>query len=211
MDAGYQVNDLTADAPEECIIVEIDPLIVSRLTVRDLFKNSCLVPHIHGRYRAIELLVGAMEEEIVNGCTSGPLFAESISLALISYIGNHFSAHENSLTSPRQELSSARIRLIQDYIMSNMDQSFSLENLAVLANLSAQHLCFSFKKSMGITPYQFVLRCRIERAKQLLHEKDVSIAETALAVGFSSQSHFSDRFRRLTGLTPGEYRRTLGI
>ncbi|WP_250564893.1 helix-turn-helix transcriptional regulator [Adonisia turfae] len=58
---------------------------------------------------------------------------------------------------------------------------------------------------MGCSPYQYVLRCRVERAKRLLLQRKLSIADVALTVGFSSQSHLTQHFRRHVGTTPKRF------
>ena len=65
----------------------------------------------------------------------------------------------------------------------------------------------AFKASTGATPHAYVIECRIEEAKRLLRETDISLADIALTVGFSSQAHLSTRFRFATGTTPKEFRR----
>ncbi|BAY81725.1 putative transcriptional regulator [Calothrix parasitica NIES-267] len=71
--------------------------------------------------------------------------------------------------------------------------------------ISRYHFCRLFQKSMGISPYQYLIKCRIERAKELLLQPHTSIADVALKVGFSNQSHFSKYFKRVVGMTPKEF------
>jgi AraC family transcriptional regulator len=80
--------------------------------------------------------------------------------------------------------------------------------LAGLVGLSVYNLCRQFKQTMGITPYQYIQQLRTERAKALLalRRNSISIAEIALATGFYSHSHFTAVFRRVTGMSPREYR-----
>ena len=68
----------------------------------------------------------------------------------------------------------------------------------------------AFKISGGKSPHQFVMERRVQHALELLRNEDRSIAEIAHAVGFSSQSRLTENFRRVTGLTPGQFRRSLG-
>ncbi|MGH8000244.1 MAG: helix-turn-helix domain-containing protein, partial [Brasilonema sp.] len=67
------------------------------------------------------------------------------------------------------------------------------------------YFCQLFKQSLGITPYQYVLQLRVERAKQLLKNQKITICDVALACGFANQSHFTKHFRKLTGMTPKAY------
>ena len=80
-------------------------------------------------------------------------------------------------------------------------------DLAELVDLSPHHLCRSFKQATGTSPYQYILKERIERSKALLRMGNTSVAQVALSVGFSSQSHFADAFRKHTSTTPGRFLR----
>jgi AraC family transcriptional regulator len=77
--------------------------------------------------------------------------------------------------------------------------------MADTAGLSPFHFARQFKISMGYSPYQFVLRQRIERAKQLLIQGGKSLAEIAVEVGFYDQSHFAQQFKRHCGITPKKF------
>ena len=76
----------------------------------------------------------------------------------------------------------------------------------VVARLSAYHFARQFKRATGLPPHQYVILRRVERAKQLLHGgSELSLAEVAAHVGFSDQSQFSYHFKRLVGVTPGQF------
>ncbi len=68
--------------------------------------------------------------------------------------------------------------------------------------LSPYHFAHVFKKSTNTSVHQYLIRCRIERAKQLMAMGDLSIATIAQTVGFASQGHFTYHFKRLVGVTP---------
>jgi AraC family transcriptional regulator len=106
------------------------------------------------------------------------------------------------------DISAPGMRRVLDYIESALDEDLSLESLAQQANYSQHFFARAFRKQMGEAPHQYVLRRRIERAKQLLSQTDLPLVHIALSTGFSSQSHLSSTFKRLTGVTPGEYRRS---
>lgn len=107
----------------------------------------------------------------------------------------------------RGGLSPHALRRALERIEAGLDGPLGLDDLAQAIGLSTFHFARMFKRSTGQTPQGFVLRRRIERARGLLAERRLSLAEIALACGFSGQSHFTARFRAVTGLTPGQYRR----
>jgi AraC family transcriptional regulator len=81
-----------------------------------------------------------------------------------------------------------------------------LADLAALLDMSQFHFSHMFKQAIAISPYQYLLQQRIERAKQLLKQTDQPIMEIAFLCGFNNHSHLSQQFRRLTGITPKAYR-----
>jgi transcriptional regulator of acetoin/glycerol metabolism/AraC-like DNA-binding protein len=108
----------------------------------------------------------------------------------------------------RGGLPPAAMRRIQEYVDANVSQPMELRVLAGIAGLSVFHFAREFKRTAGITPHAYLLGKRIEQAKSLLSRSDLSLAEIALASGFSDQSHFTRRFRQTLGTTPGEFRWT---
>ena len=100
----------------------------------------------------------------------------------------------------------AEIRAVCDYLAANYAKSVSLDALAKIVCLSKYHLLRSFTKETGITPYCYLETIRIDRAKDLLKRGNLP-AEVAQETGFSDQSHFTNAFKRMIGLTPGQFRR----
>ena len=101
-------------------------------------------------------------------------------------------------------------RIVVGYIEEHLAEPISLAELAKLVRLSSYYFCRAFKQSFGIPPHRYHINRRIERAKALLANPAQSVTEIGLALGFSETSSFSVAFRRTTGITPTEYRRTLG-
>ena len=83
--------------------------------------------------------------------------------------------------------------------------------LSALVHMSPYHFARLFKRSTGLPPHRFLVRCRIDEARALLAARTASIAEISRSVGFRTSSHFTTTFRRIAGVTPGAYRREAGI
>jgi AraC family transcriptional regulator len=109
----------------------------------------------------------------------------------------------------RGSLAAWQQRIVAAFIEEHLTEAIPLHALAKLAHLSPYYFCRAFKQSFGIPPHRYHVNRRIERAKALLAERESSVTDVALEVGFSETSSFSAAFRHTTGTTPTEYRRTL--
>jgi AraC family transcriptional regulator len=98
-------------------------------------------------------------------------------------------------------------RRVHDYIAAHLDQKITNDALAQIAELSTAHFCAVFKQTEGMSPHRYVLQCRVRRTQQLLTSTEMSLAVIADVVGFSNQSHCIQSFRKIVGVTPGDYRR----
>lgn len=101
-------------------------------------------------------------------------------------------------------------RAVTGYIEEHLAEPISLAALAALARLSSYYFCRAFKQSFGMPPHRYHINRRIERAKALLGDPEQSVTDIGLALGFSETSSFSSAFRQTTGITPTQYRRSLG-
>jgi AraC family transcriptional regulator len=108
----------------------------------------------------------------------------------------------------RGGLSPAALRRVQLFVDGNLGKAMRLHDLAARAALSPYHFARAFKRSAGITPRSYVEERRIEAAKRLLSESTQPLAQVAIDVGFGTQSRLTSTFKRKTGFTPGEFRRT---
>lgn len=97
---------------------------------------------------------------------------------------------------------------VTDYIEENLALALSLGDLARMVHLSPFHFARAFKRSFGLPPHRFHALRRIEQAKALLEQPGASITEIGLKVGYRETSSFTAAFRKLTGITPSDYRRS---
>ena len=124
--------------------------------------------------------------------------------ALISTLVSRFTNRDPRATRAEGGLSPVARRRLEAYVDAHLDAPLTIDDLAREAGLSPFHFARAFKRTMGEGPHRFVTRGRIERARELL-ASGLPPAETALACGFSGQSHFTQRFREFTGTTPGAF------
>ena len=130
--------------------------------------------------------------------------------ALADALAVHFLRRYAACGHPRQEvsgsLSPATLQRMLTYIQAHLAQELSLTTLAAVVHLSPDHFARLFRQATGRTPHQYVLWCRMERAKQLLAETDVPLSMIGLQVGCTDQSAFTALFRKHVAMTPKAYR-----
>ena len=97
-------------------------------------------------------------------------------------------------------------RQLVETIEQQLAEPLSIGQLAAQCALSPYHFARMFRESVGLAPHQYVLARRLNRARELLRHSSLALGEIALACGFASASHFTNRFRQTLGATPGEYR-----
>ena len=151
-------------------------------------------------------LLGA--EEL--GGASGQLYADCIGTAIVARL--LAATHGTDGARPKvAELARWRLRRVLEYIEANLGEPVSLADLASVAGLTRMHFAAQFRVATGLPPHQYVLRRRIERAQEMLVGANTSLVETALSVGFQSQSHFTSVFKRLVGKPPYAWRRSQSV
>jgi AraC family transcriptional regulator len=144
---------------------------------------------------------------LVEDPASTRLYAETLGAALVIEL---VRSREGGGLRPQMAqggLAAWQQRLAIDFMNDNLARDISLQELAGLVRLSPTHFCRAFAHSVGMPPHQYQLQNRIERAKLLLADVGRTITEVALATGYSAPSNFATAFRRVTGLTPREFRR----
>jgi AraC family transcriptional regulator len=172
----------------------LDP---GRLTVPPL--DSLELPHLRSA-------MGAVDAELTAGGVGGPLAAESLANVLVVHLLRHVLAPRRPVGGRDGALPRGRLRAVVEYIEEHLDAGPTLEQLAAVAHLSPYHFARQFKEATGLPPHQYVIVRRVERAKQFLQDGDLSLAQVAAHAGFSDQSQFSHHFKRLVGVTPGQFR-----
>ncbi len=193
--------------PASLLNVELNPTLVAR-AAEELGRGG-RVPQILNRFRMrdpeIERICLTLLGELRTGGVAERLYVESLAHQMaVCLLRRHSDA---SLPADRAPgLPRSRVRRVMDYIEANLNHGVRLQELAALAGLSPFHFARQFKDATGLAPHQFVLRTRVERAKQLLERTELSLAEIGLTLGFSHQSHFTTVFRRMVGATPKAWR-----
>ena len=126
--------------------------------------------------------------------------------ALYIHLLKNYCTVKPKLKNYRNGLSAQKTKLIIDYIDDNFDSNITLIELANLVNISQYYFCRLFRKSIGITPYQYIIQQRVAKAQKLIKASKLPLVDFAFECGFSSQSQMTGHFRKSTGKTPKKYR-----
>ncbi|MGF1568360.1 MAG: helix-turn-helix domain-containing protein [Nodosilinea sp.] len=144
----------------------------------------------------------ALQTELQTSGSTNRLYAETLTSGLAVHLLRNYSTIRGRTITCKGGLSQHTLKLVTDYIDDNLEQEIGLKELATISQLSQYHFCRMFKRSNGLSPHKYVTRERVERAKRLLKQGLMTLAEIAVACGFSHQSHLHPHFKRLTGVTP---------
>lgn len=169
-------------------------------------KQSDLANHFRKQDLQLQHIAMLFLAELQSGGIMGQLYIESLTQALVIHLLRHYSEVAQIVTPPDTSLTHTQLRQAIDYIHTNLDRDLSLSQIASVINISPTYFASLFKSATGTSPHQYVIQQRVERAKLLLSKPNLAIADIALQVGFSSQSHLTQQFKRFTGVTPRQVR-----
>lgn len=136
-------------------------------------------------------------------------YAEALALVLTHEL-IRLDRPASPLMPVRGGLATWQQKKVSEYVEEHLNADISLNTLAGIAELSPYHFARAFKQSFGAPPHRYVTDRRIVRAKALLENPARTVTEVGIEVGFAETSSFTATFRRMTGMTPTDYRRHLG-
>ena len=153
-------------------------------------------------------LVTRLQAQVVSGNPLGAAYAQGLSLTLVSYLyATHAQQGQRSGPPPAPyRLPRLQSEALMVFIEDFLARDIGLVDMAAVVGYSPDHFARLFRQTFRVSPHQYLLGRRIERAKAMLRDRSVAIATIAVACGFSSQSHLNAVFKRHTGVTPGRYR-----
>lgn len=161
-----------------------------RFAFEDAFASAC-----------IENLLGEARR---GGACNFP-YVHAMTRALILHLMQGFRS-ETEAEAPQSD-SGLRLDAMLDFIDSRLTDPLKVDELAARANVSRAHFIRRFRDVTGMSPHRYITLRRIEKAKELLLTTRLGLAQIALDVGFGNQSHFTQVFHALTGVTPSQFRR----
>lgn len=156
-------------------------------------------------------LLCALLPALSNPRAAHPLFLDHIALALTTHIAGTYGGLDTEAAMPRAGLTPLQTRKAKQLMMDCLNEEIPISRLANECSLSVRHFSRAFRISTGVPPHRWLLQQRINRAKELLRLRQLSLSDIASFCGFADQSHFTRVFTNSVGTPPGSWRRSNAV
>lgn len=191
------------DRDVHILSLNLQPELLTRHAIEVLDTDRFeLIPHLLTHDALIYQIGMGLKHQLKTSGGHSRLYAESAATFLAVHLLQTYSTQRKLITEYEGGLPQQKLKQAIDYIQDHLAQEISLNELADYLGMSRYYFCRLFKQSIGLSPYQYVIQQRVERAKQLLIQGHMSISDIAIACGFAHQSHLNRHFKRLIGVTP---------
>ena len=164
-------------------------------------------PHFGDRDLVMFGLAQALAAAMEQPGEGAAMFADCIALAFFAHIVHAYGGVPAGAHNIRGGLASWQLQRARDFFIANLADDPSISEVAGVCELSASYFARAFKQTTGVSPYRWLTKQRIDRAKELLKDPDQQLAEIAQLCGFVDQSHFTRVFSGSEGYSPGKWRR----
>lgn len=194
--------------PFECILFHLPRAVVDEMSVR-----AAMYPV--GDLDAVDRLIDpvlynlglALVPAIADPQLMGRVYFDHVAHAIWLRIASSYGRFRATSASKRRVLSRMQERIAKELLVANLMVEPALADIADACRLPVRQFLDAFRNTVGMPPYRWLRLYRIERAKELMRQSDLTLAEVAYACGFADQSHFTRVFSAATGMTPGIWRR----
>ncbi|HTD04426.1 AraC family transcriptional regulator [Undibacterium sp.] len=210
--AGF-AGEWEDEAPCSVLTVSLTPALMAATAARmqlDPAQHQ-IRPQLQLRDKRIEHIAWALKAEADAGHSSGALYLESLGTALAVHLLGPGTPTGSAAGVSSRQLPARQWQQVIAYIEAHLDADLSLAQLAAVAGLSVSHFKLLFKQSAGISAHQYVMRRRVEYAKELILRGRDQMSQIALQSGFAHQSHMARCMRQVLGVRPGDIARRIAI
>jgi AraC family transcriptional regulator len=188
-------------------VLVLDPQYLAHVVHESVHPDRVeLLPRFFQFDPVIQQIGGLLARELDTDLPNSQIYVDGLTTALSAHLLRQYCTVEQRIKDYKNGLSQYRLQQAIDYIQAHLAEDLSLDDIAAQVGMSRYYFCHLFKRSTGMSPYQYVIKCRIDRAKELLlFRQDCSIADVAFQVGFASQSQFTKHFKKWVGTTPKKF------
>lgn len=167
------------------------------------------IPYVYITSHADNVTIDRVKDSRPHGIIIKPFKPLDIKTTVSVVLNNYKHKHIDVFRSEEQLVNDVPFLLkkVVKYIEDNITNRIDINELAQMTRWSSQHFIRVFTQFMGDTPYQFILKKKMEKAKVLITETNISMKDIAFELGFQSYGNFCKLFKRETGKNPDEYRK----
>jgi AraC-like DNA-binding protein len=194
------------------LLFSINPALVNRFDVGDVnVADLQFRQQIGIENQGMRLALAIIRQEIEAPGLNSRLYIDSLVMLLLTELMRCASnfAVRRQLAYVKGGLPNWRLKRALELLETDRTKTPSLAELAGPLRLHPTSFCRAFKQSTGLSPHRYSLECRVNRAKEMMKDRKRTLTEIALDCGFSGSSHFSIVFKRITGISPRDYRLSL--
>lgn len=196
------INDARWDKEAQVIYLSVAPNLLNSIFDTDQIVLAGSRASFDSTIRSIAL---CLHRELNLQDYAGKLLGESLTITLATHLVTAYSASTRKVYAPQGKLSATQLLQLIDYALSHLEQPVGLAELAQVAQISMFHFARLFKNTLGVSPHQYLLALKVEKAKQFIKHNQHSFTEIAYLLGFADQAHFTNAFKKVTGLSPSRF------
>lgn len=208
--AGTHETRLELDGSTECLIIFLPEKLIegSALADYDIDPDKVQLAYAAALSDATLAQIGTAFHELTmrEAQPIDRIFTDGLRTALSAHLVGNYTIDRWRPPARAPSLDAKRLQRVLDFIESHLADDISLDDLACEACLSPYHFSRLFHEATGRPPHRYLIERRIQEAQRMLQADKSSIAAIALDTGFSSQANFARTFRKIAGVTPGQYR-----
>lgn len=191
------------ETPGSWIMLSIETKIFNRTLYETVDPdNQEIIPYFAHSDPLVHQLGLKLKAEVESGALGSRLYADAIANLLSVHLLQNYATNKPQIKNYTDGLPSYKLEQVIEYINEHLEESIGLTELSQVISMSPGYFSRLFKQSTGFSPHQYLIRCRVKRARELLKQRKLSIAEVAYQVGFANQAHLNYHFKRLMGITP---------
>ena len=201
-----------SDTDSKFILLSLEPTQFKRMAWESIDPERVeLMPLFPQPEPLIYQIALSLKTELETDAAGSRLYAETMANALAVHLLKHYTTQKATVRDATGGLPKAKLKQVTDYINEYLNQDLSLNELAAMVQMSPTYFGSLFKQATGLAPHQYVVHQRVNRAKTMLLNSHLPIAEIATETGFADQSHLTRHMRRLLGVRPKQLRQQKGM
>lgn len=196
----YYAHSETVDG----LYISIEPNSVNMLaeSIEMPAHQIALQDNLGQRDTVIERVGFELMQEMTARGRGARLYVEALTTQLFIHLLRRYNPRSTNLDFDQQDVTAIRLQPAIDFIHTHLNENMSIGQIAAVIHLTPYYFSRVFKQPFGVSPHQYVIQQRVEAAKRLLKDSNLTLMDIALHVGFADHSHLTRHYKRLTGKTP---------